>query len=52
MFDRLKSALRGLHIPSDRERELAYLNAAVSLHDLERRQREVERGLFRNAFYG
>ncbi len=50
MFDRLKSALRGLHVPSDRERELAYLNAAVSLSDLERRQREVDRGLFRNAF--
>ncbi len=28
--------------------ERAYLNAAVSRYDLERREREVERGLFRN----
>lgn len=30
---------------SDRER--AYLNAAVSRYDLERREREVDSGLFR-----
>jgi hypothetical protein len=52
MFERLKSALRSLHVPSVAEREQAYLAASVSLIDLERRQREVERGLFRNAFYG
>ncbi|MGL4237617.1 hypothetical protein [Tabrizicola sp.] len=33
--------------PSPAERERAYLNASVSRFDLERRQREVERGLFR-----
>jgi hypothetical protein len=29
------------------ELERAYLNAAVSRYDLERRERDVERGLFR-----
>jgi hypothetical protein len=27
--------------------EMQYLNGSVSIYDLERRQREVERGLFR-----
>lgn len=34
------------------ERELAYLNAAASLYDLEQRQAQVERGLFRDDTYG
>jgi hypothetical protein len=34
-----------------REAEIAYLNAAVSLYDLERREREVEQGLFRQKSY-
>jgi hypothetical protein len=29
-------------------RERAYLDAAVSRYDLERREREIERGLFRH----
>lgn len=29
------------------KRERSYLNGSVSLHDLERRQREIERGSFR-----
>ncbi|MFN6925345.1 MAG: DUF3563 family protein [Tabrizicola sp.] len=29
------------------ERERAYLNASVSRYDLERRQREIDNGLFR-----
>jgi hypothetical protein len=29
------------------ERERAYLNASVSRYDLERREREIDRGLFR-----
>jgi hypothetical protein len=33
--------------PSVSERERAYLNASVSRVDLERREREVEAGLFR-----
>lgn len=37
---------RLFHRPSRRELEQAYLNAAVSLYDLERREREIQRGLF------
>lgn len=29
------------------EREMAYLNEAVSIYDLERREREVDQGRFR-----
>lgn len=32
--------------PTRREAELAYLNEAVSLYDLERREREIARGKF------
>lgn len=35
--------------PSLRERERAYLAAAVSRYDLERREREIDSGLFRQA---
>jgi alpha-ketoglutarate-dependent taurine dioxygenase len=31
---------------SRREAELAYLNGAVSLYDLEQREREIDRGRF------
>lgn len=31
---------------SRRDAELAYLNASVSLYDLERREREIEAGKF------
>ncbi len=31
---------------SRREAELAYLNGAVSLYDLEQREREIDRGMF------
>ncbi|WP_395003849.1 DUF3563 family protein [Cypionkella sp.] len=32
--------------PSRRDQELAYLNASVSLYDLEQREREIARGKF------
>lgn len=38
--------------PSRREAELAYLNEAVSLYDLERREREIARGKFAGKFVG
>jgi hypothetical protein len=47
MFDLFKSLVA---VPGPRalaEEERAYLSAAVSRYDLERREREVERGLFR-----
>lgn len=51
MFDRLKSAVRRFNLPTIAEVERDYLNAAVSLVDLERRQREIERGLFRRSSF-
>jgi Protein of unknown function (DUF3563) len=38
-------------ILSDEERELAYLNGATSLVDLEYRQREIDRGKKRRPYY-
>ena len=38
-------------VPSLAEAELDYLNSCVSLADLERRQREIDRGLFRQPVY-
>lgn len=47
MFDLFKS-LAATRMPGAlAEAERAYLAAAVSRYDLERREREVERGLFR-----
>jgi hypothetical protein len=37
--------------PSEAEREMAYLNGATSLVDLEYRQREIDRRKIRNKFY-
>ena len=36
---------------SDAERELAYLNGATSMVDLEMRQRELDRARLRRPFY-
>lgn len=41
---KLASKLRG---PTTEERELAYLNASTDRVDLEYRQRQIDRGLFR-----
>ena len=45
LISSLKSVLTG---PSRAEVELDYLNQSVSRVDLEMRQREVDRGRFRN----
>ncbi len=47
MLNFIKSALRS--IPTIRDVERDYLNGAVSRYDLERRQREVDSGLFRRS---
>lgn len=39
------------NLPSRAEVERDYLNASVSLVDLERRQREVDSGLFRRSSF-
>ncbi len=36
-------------LPASRqEREMAYLNESTDIYDVERRQREIDRGKFRN----
>ncbi|MDZ4134385.1 MAG: DUF3563 family protein [Paracoccaceae bacterium] len=50
MFDQLKSLLRAFRVPSMQEREIMYLNGSLDRVDLEFRQREIDRGLFRRAF--
>lgn len=42
MFDRLKSALRSLRMPSAADLEERYLAESTSLVDLERRQRQLD----------
>jgi hypothetical protein len=49
MLSFLKSLIARDAFPQVLEQERAYLNAAVSRIDLERREREVERGLFRRS---
>jgi hypothetical protein len=48
MLNLFKSLLSPRFERSTAALERAYLNDAVSRFDLERREREVERGLFRN----
>lgn len=47
MFNLFKSLVQASVAPTPSERERDYLNAAVSRIDLERREREIDRGLFR-----
>ena len=48
MFERVKTFIRAFHIPTPAELEREYLNGAVNRVDLEFRQRQVDRGMFRN----
>ncbi|WEZ83943.1 DUF3563 domain-containing protein [Rhizobium sp. 32-5/1] len=50
MFTQLKKITRALRIPSVEEREMSYLNGSSDRIDLEYRQRQVDRGLFRKGF--
>ncbi|AFL49388.1 hypothetical protein ABIE78_004839 [Sinorhizobium fredii] len=50
MFKQLKKITRALHGPTTEERETAYLNGSVDRIDLEYRQRQIDRGLFRKNF--
>lgn len=47
MMNIFKSLITAGHDRSISERERAYLNASVSRFDLERREREIDGGLFR-----
>ena len=51
MLNFITSALSLRALPSLRDIERDYLNAAVSRIDLERRQREVDNGLFRRSSF-
>lgn len=51
MFNLFKSLINGSAFPRRIDLERAYLNASVSRYDLERRQREVEQGLFRRSSF-
>ncbi len=50
MFAPVKKLARALRGPSIEDRETAYLNTAVDRVDLEYRQRQIDRGLFRKTF--
>jgi hypothetical protein len=50
MFKQLKKITRALRAPSAEEREMNYLNGSLDRIDLEYRQRQVDRGLFRSSF--
>jgi hypothetical protein len=51
MFNLFKSLVSGKAFPRIADLERAYLNASVSINDLERRQREVDGGLFRRSSF-
>jgi hypothetical protein len=51
MFNLFKSLISHRGLPLIAEVERDYLNASVSRIDLERRQREVEGGLFRRSSF-
>lgn len=50
MFKQLKKITNALRVPSVEDRELNYLNGSLDRIDLEYRQRQIDRGLFRNSF--
>ena len=47
MFTPIKKIARAFRVPSIEEREIAYLNGSHDRFDLEYRQRQVDRGMFR-----
>jgi hypothetical protein len=51
MLKLFKSLISFRKFPTIAEVERDYLSASLSLADLERRQREIERGLFRRSSF-
>lgn len=47
MMKPLKRLAAAFRAPTTEEREMAYLNASYDRFDLEHRQRQIDRGLFR-----
>lgn len=52
MFGYVSKIAGKLRAPTIEERELAYLNQSVDRVDLEYRQRQIDRGMFRNRGIG
>ena len=52
MFGYVSKIASRLRAPTTEEREMTYLNGSVDRVDLEYRQRQVERGMFRNRGMG
>lgn len=50
MFKQLKKITRAFQVPTIEERETAYLNGSLDRIDLEYRQRQIDRGLFRKYY--
>ena len=50
MLKQFRNIARALRVPSTEERESAYLNGAIDRIDLEYRQRQIDRGLFRKTY--
>lgn len=48
MLKQIRNFTRALRVPTAEEREMAYLNGSIDRIDLEYRQRQIDRGLFRN----
>lgn len=51
MFNLFKSLVSGKAFPRIADLEHAYLAGSTSLVDLERRQREIDQGLFRRSSF-
>jgi hypothetical protein len=51
MYNLFKSLVSGKAFPRIADLERAYLDGSVSIMDLERRQAEIERGLFRRSSF-
>lgn len=47
MFEPIRKLARAFRVPTLADRENAYLSASRDLIDLEYRQRQIDRGLFR-----
>jgi hypothetical protein len=52
MFGPLKKVARAFHVSTTEEREMRYLSTAGDRIELEYRQREIDRGLFRRGPFG
>ncbi|TKT43424.1 DUF3563 family protein [Rhizobium sp. LC145] len=50
MLKSVRKFARALRAPTTEDREIAYLNGAVDRIDLEYRQRQIDRGLFRTYY--